>query len=41
MSYAEKLTQLVEKAPARTLYNAQQKPTYDWQREASSKRAIR
>lgn len=41
MSYAERLTQLVEKAPARTVYNAQKKPAYDWRREASSLRSIR
>jgi hypothetical protein len=41
MSYAERLAQLVEKAPARVAYNAQAKPAYDWQREANNKRSIR
>lgn len=47
MSFQERLAKHLEQAPARTVfnsattYNAQQKPVYDWQREASAKRTIR
>lgn len=46
MSFQERLAKHLEQAPARTVFsattfNAQHKPAYDWQREASSKRNIR
>ncbi len=41
MSFQERLAKHLEQAPARTTFNVQQKPAYDWQREASSKRNIR
>ncbi len=47
MSFSERLAQQLAQAPTRTVfnnattYNAQHKPTYDWQREASTKRSIR
>lgn len=41
MTFSERLAKQLEKAPARTVFNAQQKPAYDWKREASSKRNIR
>ena len=46
MSFQERLAKQLEQSPARTVFrapafNAQQKPAYDWQREASSKRNIR
>ena len=41
MTYAQRLAKQLEQAPSRTVYNAQQKPVIDWQREANSKRGIR
>ena len=41
MSYAERLAKHLEQSPARIVYNAQQKPAYDWKGEASQKRSIR
>ena len=40
MSFTERLAKALEQAPARTVYNAQQKQ-YNWQAEASQKRSIR
>lgn len=47
MTFSERLAKQLEQAPARTAFNsattfnAQQKPAYDWHREASQKRSIR
>lgn len=40
MSFQERLAKHLEQAPA-TVFSAQQKPAYNWHREASQKRSIR
>jgi hypothetical protein len=41
MSYTERLAQQLAQAPARETFNSQQKPAYDWAKEAGQKRSVR